>query len=308
MKRLILCVCIISACTKQADLPNGTSYEISPPPAITKPQPLWMSNENTTIMADRDYGGAITSLTYNGYEFVDISDHGREIQSALSFDDLGECFNPTEAGNVTDQGSQTTSKVLSAASTLDSIDTLTDAAFWLPPNYSYFHQCGTFLPIVEVAQNKTLTGGYLISKSVTFGNVQNSIRFKLQYTVPDAHTSGTFEFTGYLKRPYNQFYTWQNGSMVPLAAGEFNDMGEQPYPIIVTDGFTAMGVYSPQLPQYSWPQAGYGRWKFGLSAVNKWNMVWRDRQIPEGKTYKFDAYLCVGFLSEVQTCMKGIVP
>ena len=135
MKRLILCVCIISACTKQADLPNGTSYEISPPPAITKPQPLWMSNENTTIMADRDYGGAITSLTYNGYEFVDISDHGREIQSALSFDDLGECFNPTEAGNVTDQGSQTTSKVLSAASTLDSIDTLTDAAFWLPPNY-----------------------------------------------------------------------------------------------------------------------------------------------------------------------------
>src|SRR4051794_1659541 len=38
--------------------------------------------------------GAIASLTWNGMEFIDQLDHGRELQSASSFEDLGECYNP----------------------------------------------------------------------------------------------------------------------------------------------------------------------------------------------------------------------
>src|SRR5437879_419530 len=46
--------------------------------------------------------GAIHSLTWNGREFIDSTDHGRQLQSAASFDCAGdfipETFNPTEAG------------------------------------------------------------------------------------------------------------------------------------------------------------------------------------------------------------------
>ena len=48
--------------------------------------------------------GAIDSLTWNGKQFIDSADHGRQLQSACSFHDLRgrfvpETFNPTEAGS-----------------------------------------------------------------------------------------------------------------------------------------------------------------------------------------------------------------
>lgn len=52
--------------------------------------------------------GAIHSLQWNGKEFIDSHDHGRQLQSAASFDCAlakefwAECFNPTEAGSRAD--------------------------------------------------------------------------------------------------------------------------------------------------------------------------------------------------------------
>ena len=61
--------------------------------------------------------GAIHSLTWNGREFIDSFDHGRQLQSACSFN-LGqkefhaECFNPTEAGSRSDgRGGISTSRL-----------------------------------------------------------------------------------------------------------------------------------------------------------------------------------------------------
>ena len=62
--------------------------------------------------------GAIDSLTWNGKEFIDSADHGRQLQSASNFD-VGtrftpETFNPTEAGSRGDgAGPTSTSKLLS---------------------------------------------------------------------------------------------------------------------------------------------------------------------------------------------------
>jgi len=50
--------------------------------------------------------GAIHSLTWNGKEFIDSADHGRQLQSASNFDAgsafTSETFNPTEAGSMHD--------------------------------------------------------------------------------------------------------------------------------------------------------------------------------------------------------------
>lgn len=300
-------VALLAGCTKIAETPLDTSYAIQLPPAAQADKPLYIQKDGMVLMADRNYGASITSLSYVGYEFVDVSDHGREIQSAASFDSFGECYNPTEAGNYVDTD-KTTSIVNYAGVSGNVLDTVTDAAFWVPAGYIYLGgKCGTALPAVYAPQNKTNTGGYLTSKTVSFGTIPNSVHFKLGWVVPNPHVSGTFEFTGYLKQGYSDFYTVQNGELVPLLAGETENRGEQSYPIVVTDGFTAMGVYSPTLPQSTHREAGYGRWKFSTSRVNKWNMVWRDRQIPEGKEYKFDAWLCVGYLDDVKKCMNQLI-
>src|SRR3982750_2658169 len=62
--------------------------------------------------------GAIHSLTWNGKEFIDSADHGRQLQSAANFDAgeqpfFPETFNPTEAGSARDgAGKKSTSKLL----------------------------------------------------------------------------------------------------------------------------------------------------------------------------------------------------
>jgi hypothetical protein len=48
--------------------------------------------------------GAIDSVKWDGVEFINSHDHGRQLQSAINADVDGvyhtECYNPTEAGSV----------------------------------------------------------------------------------------------------------------------------------------------------------------------------------------------------------------
>src|SRR5579885_1853981 len=61
--------------------------------------------------------GAIHSLRWNGKEFLDSFDHGRQLQSASHFDCVGDfcpdTFNPTEAGSRADgTGPKSSSRLL----------------------------------------------------------------------------------------------------------------------------------------------------------------------------------------------------
>ena len=44
------------------------------------------------------YNSAAVSLQHNGMKYLDASDHGRLLQSAISYDGQGEANNPTEGG------------------------------------------------------------------------------------------------------------------------------------------------------------------------------------------------------------------
>ena len=82
--------------------------------------------------------GAIHSLTWNGKEFIDSADHGRQLQSAANFD-LGkpffpEVFNPTEAGSRADgAGERSSSRLLKLSARGRVLETTTQMAFWLAP-------------------------------------------------------------------------------------------------------------------------------------------------------------------------------
>lgn len=309
MKQVTLLCLILAGCLsdrpKVEPVPEPAKTETvstAAPVIIQGPQPIKISNQEIVVVADPAFAYTITSLTYRGYEFINADDRGREIQSALSFDDWGECYNPTEAGNVSDRFG-TTSLVKHASSDDRVMNTVVDAAFWLPPGYSYPGPCGTKQPPKYRAQNTTYRDGYLIEKTVSFtGGTDNGLTFNLSYSIPHDHEKGTFEFTGYLQSEFRQFYTYDpaTDTKLTLHADDTANIGEQPLPIIVSNGLYAMGVYSPT------GKPGYGRWAFSRERTNKWNIVWRDTKIKAGDTYRMVAYVCVGEMDEVKQCMRGV--
>ena len=74
------------------------------------------TNVPLVIRTTARLAGAIDSVRWDGVEFIDSHDHGRQLQSAINADVDGvfhaECYNPTEAGSVVDAlGPKTTSRL-----------------------------------------------------------------------------------------------------------------------------------------------------------------------------------------------------
>lgn len=237
---------------------------------------------------------AICSLTWRDKEFVNNYDHGRQIQSASSFDYLGENFNPTEAGAsyLTDGfiPSPSSSLNLRAVAAGNKLVTQTQMAFWNPVN-------------------GVRRSNHIHQKWVTIGmpGMNHVIQYITEFTVPmnESHSYGQFEvLTGYMPPEFSKFYTFdvknRATTVVPLDDGP----GEQDKPVIMStpDGGWAMGVYSPDSPQQTYPTAGYGRWRHHDTV--KWNNVFRIPN-PAG-TYRFKTYIAVGSLENVRVSIQQI--
>ncbi len=109
--------------------------------------------------------GAIHSLTWNGREFIDSADHGRQLQSASSFDNAPaagpETFNPTEAGRRLDgSGPRSTSRLLELSTVDNVLRTRTQMAFWLAPGERSSGQ---------LARNTAPLSGHVLHKEVRIG-------------------------------------------------------------------------------------------------------------------------------------------
>jgi hypothetical protein len=255
--------------------------------------------------------GAIHSLTWNGQEFIDSVDHGRQLQSAASFDCAAggpfwaECYNPTEAGCRTDGAGETsTSKLLRLSAEGTELQTTTQMAFWLAPG-----EKSSGRP----ALNDTKLSRHRVTKRVRIGYEKwaNVIDYDVTFTVPEGerHNYAQFEaVTGYMPPVFEKF--WQldptTGEVKPLEDGP----GEQNLPVIFATktGAHAMGVFSPDQPSRGFEHAGYGRFRFAAEKVAKWNCVFRQRNadgIAPGK-YRFRTYVAVGTLDDVRSSLTAL--
>lgn len=262
-----------------------------------------VSNDIITVGASLRTAGAIDSLYWNGREFINSYDHGRQLQVALSANGFGECYNPTEAGSGSgDNIKPTSTSVLHAASASGSV-LFTDSqpAFWVPP--------GGSAPGCGAPRNTTALSNYRFRKTVTVGvaGIRHVIEFNSQVVLPESVSSWTYEGpTGYLGGEFTSFYTFNPATcaLAALSAGP----GEQSLPVILStpDGAAAMGTWSPDLPQPSFPGAGYGRFAFPsgnpAAATNKWNSVFRLGASAPG-TYSFRSYIAVGSLENVRVAL-----
>ena len=251
--------------------------------------------------------GAIHSLTWNGREFIDSADHGRQIQSASNFDAgspfTPETFNPTEAGSVLDgAGPKSSSRLLHLIAKGQELQTTNQMAFWLAPDgQSQGHP----------AKNTTVLSDHLLTKRVRIGyrHLPQVIQYDVTFGVPvgEKHSYVQFEaVTGYMPIEFETFWKFnpQSSELEPLDDGP----GEQRQPVVLatSDGAHAMGVFSPDQPSRGFEGAGYGRFRFPGAKVVKWNCVFRRRDAMNGIApgdYSFRNFIAVGDLVTVKASL-----
>ncbi len=252
--------------------------------------------------------GAIHSLTWNGKEFIDSADHGRQLQSASNLDCGGpikaETFNPTEAGSMSDgAGATSTSRLLHVVAEKKQLQTTTQMAFWLAPGETSGGQ---------PAKNTTRLSNHLLTKRVTIGTKDwpQVLQYDVTFSLPigEHHTQAVFEVvTGYMPAEFSVFWQLQTktGKLEPLSDGP----GEQANPVILAteDGRHAMGIFSPSLPA-GMLGPGYGRFRFAAQRVVKWNCVFRllnPAGVPAGD-YSFRTFIPVGSLEAVRSALSSL--
>ncbi len=268
------------------------------------------SSEIVITTTDR-LAGAIDSLKWNGKEFIDSHDHGRQLQSACAFDCAtgkefwAECFNPTEAGSRDDgTGDKSTSKLLSLHAEGAKLETKVQMAFWLKPG-----EDSSGRP----ALNGEKLSKHLVSKKVQIGykNLEHVLEYTVRFEIPkgERHNFAQFEaLTGYMPPEFSRFYKFiaSSGKLEPIDAGP----GEQDCPLVFATESSghAMGIYSPDQPSRGFEKAGYGRWNFKAEKVVKWNCVFRsrnDKGIEPGER-SFRLFVAVGSLQDVRKAMESL--
>ncbi len=267
-------------------------------------------NSEIVITTTSRLAGAIHSLTWNGMEFIDSVDHGRQLQSASNFDNnsryTDETFNPTEAGSRADHtGPTSTSELLKLHAKDNTLETTSRMAFWLKPGEK---------SLGNLAKNTTALSNHLLTKRVVLGykDLPHVIDYQVTFTIPadETHTYAQFEaLTGYMPPVFDRFYKFdtKTGELSPISDGP----GEQAMPIVLSteSGGHAMGIFSPDQPSKGYETVGYGRWRFKPEQVNKWNTVFRYRD-PKGVKagdYRFRMFVMVGSLADVKASMAALV-
>lgn len=247
--------------------------------------------------------GAIDSLYYNGKEFVNSWDRGRQIQVAWVVDGVGECNNPTEAGsNWNGPGHNTSSVWLHHSETSNSAFTRSYPAFFLRPQDR------------PDCMNVQQASGHELEKYVNVGVPGVSdhlIEFVSLVRIPAATHHLRIENPAvYLGAEFNNFYVLNavNCQTSPISGAA----GEQSLPVIASasDGRHAIGLWSPDLPSPGFASVGYGRAVFPfpqpIESTTKINAVYRMNNVSAGSFYQ-QTFIGVGTLNEVRVSLCSAI-
>jgi hypothetical protein len=288
------------------DLPPAVSGVLSEANTLTLDKSV--NGSRAAITLARNFGGSIVSFTYRGQQYVNdddakgVVDYGRQLQSAANFEDLGECFNPTEAGGRYDKGKpQSSARLIAWSKTADSIESSTDMAFWMEPNEQHQKGCGPSRSSKR-ATNTGRTMGYVLKKKVTFGKdaVQNVLQYDTVFQVPEAKSRGRFvPVSIHLPTAFEHIYLWTADAGVRDLGAKKNHRGREVIIAATADRRHAMAVYSPK-------QAGkdfYGLRKVPNSTVVR--TVYQIGDTPRGD-HAFSDLVFFGTVDEVAAGLKAL--
>lgn len=164
-----------------------------------------LHGHDIVLTADSNYGGAITSIFWNGTQYVaspsgGTGSSGQQIQSAIhssvnpQTQSNSECYNPTEAGSFNDKGSSSSTELLAMTGSSNVLNTEANIAFWAPP--------GGHTAYCASALNTTVLSGVILNKTVTLGfnaSIPQAIEYQVSLQIPSSYTAdyarvNAFEF------------------------------------------------------------------------------------------------------------------
>jgi hypothetical protein len=309
--RLRLALFVVIPCLGIRVFADESLPDDTPPPSGNAVIRQQAGPSDIVITTTARLAGAIHSLTWNGKEFIDSFDHGRQLQSAASFDDAkpgefwAECYNPTEAGSRADgAGEKSSSQLLRLRAKDGELETTTQMAFWLAPGEDSSGR---------LALNDEVLSRHLVKKHVRIGyqDLPHIVEYEVVFTVPpgERHNYAQFEaLTGYMPPEFGRFWKYEvhSGKLQELDDGP----GEQSRPVVfgTPSGSHAMGVFSPDQPSTGFEEAGYGRFRFTSDHVVKWNCVFRVREAKgiSAGDYRFRVFVAVGTLDDVRQSLDSL--
>jgi hypothetical protein len=275
--------------------------------------------EDISIGIDENYGGAVTSLIYNGKEYVNNEDHGRQIQTTVALEGYGECLMPTEAGNDEDQGASTT-RFLGSQTSGNITTTSANPAYWLKAGKAKGNSaCGRG---ATGAVNTTDISDLLLEKRITEGvfGLPNVVEYKVNWT-PD-QTYDVFDLeavTAYLKKDFNKISTYNpaNNQESQMNPGHSGENTQDPLIFSTEDGNYALGIINKEMKLGSLANGKYVVYDFtdlrhdpsiGQTedlAATKMQTVFHSLTDFDGKVSS-TSYLVVGNKQKVKDTMSAI--
>jgi hypothetical protein len=267
-------------------------------------------------------GGAMSSLTWRGKEFINSDDHGRNFQIAAAFNGHYECYNPTEGGSLSDGGanSPSTSQVFKyAIPATNMFYTGSYPAFWLRPGEGQFAPVwGNCNSPGKAAVNTTWLSNYLFYKTITAGYVlQNVIKVDTSMYIPEAVNEAAIESLVGLMNSANfpkvMTYDVTNGTATTVDNPNVYPYGQtwinRPVILASNDNQYALGLYNRPLNPLNNPtlSVGHFRWnKVPEYGVNAWSSVFNFGATGGPYNRYFTNYLVIGTLQDVLNSMATI--
>jgi hypothetical protein len=288
-----------------------------------------LAGQPITITAATEYGGAISSITWNGVNYVRAESggygngsNGMELQSAIHSWQYpnswsGECYNPNEAGSYTDHGTSSSTQVLSMTSMGLELDTESNMAFYANPS-SGSGDCST-------PKNTTVLSGVILTKKVTLGfnsNIPQAIYYEVSFQIPTNYAYPEINsieiIAWYLPNDttplFNTFLQYNpiNGlstdvtSNAEAAAQSGSGLQQANYPVILSygDGSFAGGIYSQSVEAST--NTYYYQYYYN-NPTNKLGLVCYVNNLVPGNTYSFSGYLIVGTLNHVTSGLAALI-
>jgi alpha-tubulin suppressor-like RCC1 family protein len=282
-----------------------------------------------SVSTSSQFAGAVSSIKWNGKEFINNWDHGRQLQLNSQFFNRFECYNPYEAGSLFDQNfASTSSKLLSLSAIGNRLESETQMAWYLRQRESTDPRdgCGDpahWLPCPPYNGNPV--SDYRVHKTVTIGyaGIPNVIEYLVDQFIPEPILKGIDNVTAVLPYDFRSIRSYD------VVSREYRNIrlldGEDDRIKVVSsaDGSYAMGFYAPELLQ---PYQDPG-------SVNFWRVVPPDPFYPDpvnpaqpdpnfacvhvGSIVHYDtfngpgfvhdrAYLVIGNLEQVKTGLASL--
>jgi hypothetical protein len=267
--------------------------------------------------------GAIDSLVWKGKEFVDSTDHGRQIQTAWTVNGHGQCYNPTEAGSHLD-GPTSSSILLDIRKTSEvSYYTKSKPAFWDPPEFQdpgcNFDVNGTNGPwLGGKAINKTVVSDWILEKWVTIGyaGIPNIIKYISRITVPinpDVEIDYIIldQPSVHMPGEFNKWEQYNPQSKLLIPPNTFYGLSNRPHVLSTPDGNFALSVYSPEIPEQGmenlpqYPYLGYQVILLPLQNLSvNGERIAKTESFTPGSTHTYVSYIIIGNTEQVRQSLQ----